>query len=182
MQNRQSSLRRLAEAGLIAAMYAALSLVLPMASFGIVQCRLSEALTILAAFTPAAIPGLAVGCVVTNLAGLGMGVNPAGAWDLLWGPLATLLAALLTWRLRNLRIARLPVLATLPPVLINAVVVGTELTLVSPQATWQMWGIQMASVGIGQAVACIAGGLILYTALDRSGAAARLFGRKTQAG
>ena len=103
MQNRQSSLRRLAEAGLIAAMYAALSLVLPMASFGIVQCRLSEALTILAAFTPAAIPGLAVGCVVTNLAGLGMGVNPAGAWDLLWGPLATLLAALLTWRLRNLR-------------------------------------------------------------------------------
>ena len=77
MQNRQSSLRRLAEAGLIAAMYAALSLVLPLASFGIVQCRLAEALTILAAFTPAAIPGLAVGCFITNLAGLGMGVNPA---------------------------------------------------------------------------------------------------------
>lgn len=140
MQNRQSSLRRLAEAGLIAAMYAALSLVLPLASFGIVQCRLAEALTILAAFTPAAIPGLAVGCFITNLAGLGMGVNPAGAWDLLWGPLATLLAAWLTWRLRSLRIARLPLLSTLPPVIINAVVVGTELTLVSPQATWQVWG------------------------------------------
>lgn len=69
MQNRQSSLRRLAEAGLIAAMYAALSLVLPLASFGIVQCRLAEALTILAAFTPAAIPGLAVGCFITTLRG-----------------------------------------------------------------------------------------------------------------
>lgn len=182
MQNRQSSLRRLAEAGLIAAMYAALSLVLPLASFGIVQCRLAEALTILAAFTPAAIPGLAVGCFITNLVGLGMGVNPAGAWDLLWGPLATLSAAWLTWRLRSLRIARLPLLSTLPPVIINAVVVGTELTLVSPQATWQVWGIQMASVGIGQAAACIAGGLILYAALDRSGAAARLFGKKIQAG
>ena len=181
---RNSKVQFIVHAAMIAAIYVVLTYFISAFNLasGAIQVRISEALTILPYFTPAAIPGLAVGCVVTNLAGLGRGVNPAGAWDLLWGPLATLLAALLTWRLRNLRIARLPVLATLPPVLINAVVVGTELTLVSPQATWQVWGIQMASVGIGQAVACIAGGLILYTALDRSGAAARLFGRKTQAG
>ena len=128
----QSPVRTLAQAGLIAAMYAALTLLLPAPSFGIVQCRISEMLTILAVFTPSAIPGLAVGCLVSNLVGLGMGANPAGAWDLLFGPLATLAAALLTWRLRNLRVKGVPVLASLPPVVINAVVVGLELTLVSP--------------------------------------------------
>ena len=126
----QSPVRTLAQAGLIAAMYAALTLLLPAPSFGIVQCRISEMLTILAVFTPSAIPGLAVGCLVSNLVGLGMGANPAGAWDLLFGPLATLAAALLTWRLRNLRVKGVPVLASLPPVVINAVVVGLELTLV----------------------------------------------------
>lgn len=178
MSKQSTSLRRLAEAGLIAAMYAALSLVLPVASFGVVQCRLSEALTILAVFTPAAIPGLTIGCAITNLAGLGMGANSAGAWDILWGSFATFAAAWLTWWLRRIRVKGLPVLSTLPPVLINAVVVGTELTLLSPQVTAAVWGIQMASVALGQAAACIAGGLILYTALDRTGTAARLFGEK----
>ena len=150
----QSPVRTLAQAGLIAAMYAALTLLLPAPSFGIGQCRISEMLTILAVFTPSAIPGLAVGCLVSNLVGLGMGANPAGAWDLLFGPLATLAAALLTWRLRNLRVNGVPVLAALPPVVINAVVVGLELTLVSPVFTPQVLAINMLSVGIGQLLAC----------------------------
>lgn len=161
-------MRTLAQAGLIAAMYAALTLLLPAPSFGIGQCRISEMLTILAVFTPSAIPGLAVGCLVSNLVGLGMGANPAGAWDLLFGPLATLAAALLTWRLRNLRVKGVPVLASLPPVVINAVVVGLELTLVSPVFTPQVLAINMLSVGIGQLLACTVCGLLLHAALERS--------------
>ena len=137
-------------------------------------------LTILAVFTPSAIPGLAVGCLVSNLVGLGMGANPAGAWDLLFGPLATLAAALLTWRLRNLRVKGVPVLASLPPVVINAVVVGLELTLVSPVFTLQVLAINMLSVGIGQLLACTVCGLLLHAALERSGAAAHLFGRRAR--
>ena len=169
----QSPVRTLAQAGLIAAMYAALTLLLPAPSFGIGQCRISEMLTILAVFTPSAIPGLAVGCLVSNLVGLGMGANPAGAWDLLFGPLATLAAALLTWRLRNLRVKGVPVLASLPPVVINAVVVGLELTLVSPVFTPQVLAINMLSVGIGQLLACTVCGLLLHAALERSGASLR---------
>ena len=178
MQKRTPA-RLLTEAGLIAGMYTALTLLLPAPSFGIVQCRFSEIFTILAAFTPSAIPGLTVGCLVSNLVGSGMGVNPAGAWDLLLGPMATLLAAITTWKLSRIRFGGLPVLATLPPVLFNAVVVGAELTFVSPQFSWPVLWINMGSVGAGQLIACTVGGLVLYAALDRSGAAEKLFGRPT---
>ena len=65
--NHHTPLRRLAEGGLIAAMYAALTMALTFSSFGVVQFRVAEMLTILPIFTPAAIPGLAVGCLVANL-------------------------------------------------------------------------------------------------------------------
>ena len=94
--------------------------------------------------------------------------------------LATLAAALLTWRLRNLRVKGVPVLASLPPVVINAVVVGLELTLVSPVFTPQVLAINMLSVGIGQLLACTVCGLLLHAALERSGAAAHLFGRRAR--
>ena len=170
--------RTLAEAGLIAALYAALTLLLPAPSFGVVQCRLSEMFTVLAVFTPSAIPGLAVGCLVSNLVGLGMGANPAGALDLLFGPLTTLVAAVLTWRMRHWRFKGVPVAATLPPVLLNAVVVGLELTLMSPHFAVPVLLLNMASVGAGQLIACTVCGLILHAALERSGAASQLFGKR----
>ena len=83
-------------AALIAAMYTALTVAVAPLSYGLVQCRVSEALTVLAAFTPAAVPGLTVGCFLSNLIGLSTGANIAGALDLLLGPLATGLAALLS--------------------------------------------------------------------------------------
>lgn len=132
MQNThtRAALIRLAQAGLIAALYTVCTVLIQPAAYGTVQFRVSEALTILPVFTPAAIPGLAVGCLVSNLFGLMTGANAAGAWDLLFGSLATLLAAWLTYALRNIRLRGLPFLATWPPVLINAVVVGIEITLV----------------------------------------------------
>jgi len=169
--------RFLAQVGLIAGMYTALTLCLAPLSFGLVQCRVSEALTVLAAFTPAAVPGLTVGCVLSNLIGLSMGANIAGALDVLLGPLATGLAAWLSWRWRRCRLGGLPVMSTLPPVVLNALIVGTELAMVSPHFSVQVLFVQMALVGAGQVVACIGGGLLLAGVLQKTGLT-RLFQEK----
>lgn len=173
----QQMLRRVAEGGLIAAMYAALTLILPIAAFGQVQFRASEMLTILPVFTPAAVPGLAVGCFLSNLLGLVLGLNPAGAWDLAFGTAATLIAALLTYRLRNVRWKGLPVLATLPPVLVNAAVVGLELSILMFGFSWGAYGLCAAWVALGQAGACIVCGLALFAVLEKSGVSRRLFAK-----
>lgn len=160
----------LAQSGVIAALYVALTTLLQPIGFGSVQCRIAEALTVLPVYLPAAIPGLTVGCFLSNLIGLATGANPAGALDLLLGTGATALAAALTYALRNVRLGNLPVAATIPPVLVNAVVVGAELYVVYgglPLAA------HMALVGIGQAVACIGGGLIVAAAVQKSGITAR---------
>lgn len=162
-------IRFLVTAALIAAMYTVLTVCLTPLSYGLVQCRLSESLTILAAFTPAAVPGLTVGCILSNLIGIGTGANIAGALDVLLGPLATGAAALLSYRLRNVRAGGLPWLAALPPVVLNAVIVGTELAMVSPSFSWQVLLTEIGLVGAGQAVACIAGGLLLAKALVGTG-------------
>ena len=167
-------IRFLAVTGVIAGLYTALTLVLAPFSFGLVQCRVSEALTILAAYHPAAVAGLTLGCALSNLVGLAMGANIAGALDILVGTLATGAAAWLSYRLRQVRLGGLPLLSTLPPVVLNALLVGTELALVSPVFTWQMWLTQMALVGVGQVVACIGGGLLLAYAFQKSGLESRL--------
>lgn len=163
------SVRYLTQTALIAALYTALTLVLAPFSFGLIQCRVSEALTVLAAFTPAAVPGLTVGCALSNLIGIATGANIAGALDVLLGPLATGVAAWLTYLLRRRTLWGLPVLSTLPPVLLNALIIGGELALVTPGFTWQVLIIQMALVGAGQVIACIPGGLLLAKTLQLSG-------------
>ena len=170
-------IRFLTLTGVIAGLYTALTLLLAPFSFGIVQCRVSEALTILAAYHPAAVAGLTLGCAISNLVGLTMGANTAGALDILLGTLATGLAAWASYGLRNLRLGGLPVLSTLPPVLFNALIIGTELTVVLGPVnlpTWLMWS---ALVGIGQIVACVGGGLLLAFAFQKSGIDKHLFGK-----
>ena len=106
------------------------------------------------------------------------GANVAGAWDLLLGPMATLAAAFATRGLRSLRVKGLPVAATLPPVLLNAVVVGLELTFaLFADPTVGLAALNMLLVGLGQLGACTVCGLILYTALVKTGAATAVFGR-----
>jgi len=170
MNNSRTSLHRLTQAAVIAALYTALTLILPVASFGPVQFRFSEMLTVLPTVMPVAIPGLTVGCVISNLIGVAMGANIAGAWDILVGSSATLLAALCTYALRNVRIKGLPVLATLPPVLFNAVLVGGELTVVSLNRLAPVPFLATAgTVGLGQLVPCVIGGLILFALLEKTG-------------
>ncbi|MDO8685866.1 MAG: QueT transporter family protein [Clostridiales bacterium] len=135
---KENKVRFLAEAGIIGALYAILTIILAPISYGQIQVRIAEALTILPLFTPAAIPGLFVGCMVANIFG---GNGPA---DIIFGSLASLAAALLTRKMPS------AILAPLPPVLINAVVIGLMLNL--------LYGlpllVTMGWVGLGQFIAC----------------------------
>ena len=176
---RESKVEQLVIAALIAAIYAALCAVLPQLNYGVLQLRLSELLTILPVFTPAAIPGLTVGCFLSNLYGLSVGANPAGMWDLLLGPLATFLAALLTRLWSEKRIKGLPVWSTLPPVLINAVIVGAELAVAYfDHFTWGIYATCALEIGVSQLAVCTIGGLLLFVLLTRTGVDRRLFGQR----
>ena len=174
MQNKKT-IHQLTLSAVIAALYCALTLLLPFMTFGTVQCRLSEALTVLPVFTPAAVPGLVVGCVLSNTIGLATGANVAGAWDILIGTTATALAALLTRKWGHVRLKNLPLLATLPPVILNGLLIGTELTVVLfPDFSAEILLLNIASVSAGQLLACTVGGLLLYTAVNKSGLANKL--------
>ncbi len=153
-----------AHSGVIAAAYVGLTLLLQPMGFGVVQCRVAEALTVLPVYTPTAVSGLAVGCFLSNVIGLSTGANPLGGWDLLLGTVATLLSAVLTRLLRHVRVGGLPWAATLPPVLLNALVVGSELYAVYGGLPWVL---QVLAVAVGQLVACTGGGLLVAAALEK---------------
>lgn len=128
MKNKKLSVRFLTESAVIAALYAAatyLSAAFSLA-YGPVQFRLSEALTVLSTLTPAAIPGLTIGCIIGNIS------SPMGIWDVLFGSAATLLGAVTGRMLRNVQIKKLPVLSSLMPVIFNAVIVGLEIVMPDP--------------------------------------------------
>jgi len=111
----------LAQASIIAALYAGLTLALP--AYGNLQFRVAEALTLLPVLTPAAIPGLAIGCLIANLG------SPYGLIDIVFGTLASLLAALCTYWLRNIQLKKLPLLSALMPPLFNGAIVGAIIAL-----------------------------------------------------
>lgn len=139
------------KAAQIAAVYAVISLVLSPISYGFVQCRLSEALTLLPLLTPAAVPGLFIGCLVANL------ISGAVWYDIIFGSLATLIAAILTRKSRNMWIG------AMYPVLINALVVGTYLGMLYNVPVLY----SILSVGLGQAVACYGAGIPLICFMKR---------------
>lgn len=112
-QKRRQSTLFVCQAGIIAALYVALTFVFAPISFGAVQVRIAEALTILPLFTPAAIPGLFVGCLIGNFLGGGIVV------DVIFGSIATLLGAIGTRLLKN----RNPIFGTIPPIVANTLIV-----------------------------------------------------------
>ena len=168
---RTPKLRRMTFAAVIAALYTALSLVLQPISFGTVQLRAAEALTLLPVFSPVAVWGVTLGCFLTNLVGVATGANIAGVVDVFTGTLATFAAALLTRRLGQYRWKGLPLLAPLPPVVLNAVVVGLTLYLVTaPGAGPAVLLSIMGSVGLGELGAAGVLGLLLVKTLEKTGA------------
>lgn len=164
------------QTALIAALYTVLTLVLPMASFGTIQLRFSEVLTILPAFSKTAIAGLTLGCALANAIGVAMGLNTAGVWDILFGTAATLLASVLSYALCRVKWKGLPLLSVWPPVLVNAVVIGVELCwLVLGEVTLDGTALMAVQVGVGQLLPCVFGGLLLYGVLQKSGIAQKIF-------
>jgi Predicted membrane protein len=167
-------IRKMVYAAVIAALYVTLGIVFAPISFGPVQLRISEAMAILPVFNPAAIWGLALGCAITNFIGMSTGANLLGAVDIYVGTAATIIAAVLTWLLRNRKEKTLPVLATLPPVFVNALFIGAELCFAfSGSIKWTRgWYIEffgfVASVAGGQLVACTVLGLLLYISLEKT--------------
>lgn len=158
MSKSHTSPRNLALAGIIAAVYAGLTLFLPIPQYGAVQLRLAEALTLLPWLIPEAIPGLAVGCFLANLLG-----SPF-MLDWLFGTLATLLAALWTSKIKH------RTLAALPPVLCNAFIIGAEIAWLSTDgssAFWPAYGFNILTIGLGEAIVCFVLGGVLLRALDR---------------
>lgn len=150
----------------IAALYAALTYaacVIGLA-YGPVQFRFSEALTVLAALTPAGIPGLTIGCFLGNLG------SPYGIVDIVCGTFATLVAAVLTYLTRNVKFKEIPILAPLFPVIANAVIVGLEITMFLPEG-FTLYGflIQSLWVGLGELVVCYGAGIPLLVAINKTG-------------
>lgn len=137
----------------IAALYAALTLLLAPISYGDWQCRVSEALTMLPLLMPQAIPGLFVGCILANLLG-----PSAGIIDIVFGSLATLIAAIGTWYFR-----RNKWLAAACPVVANGVIVGLVLSL-SFNLPFFLTAIQVAA---GELLAVLVG-LVLIKALEKA--------------
>lgn len=163
MKNKKLPVRFLTESAVIAALYAAatyLSAAFSLA-YGPVQFRLSEALTVLSTLTPAAIPGLTIGCIIGNIS------SPMGIWDVLFGSAATLLGAVTGRMLRNVQIKKLPVLSSLMPVIFNAVIVGLEIVMLTPVEGGKLtaFAISALEVGAGELVVCLVLGLPLYSAL-----------------
>ena len=144
-----------AQAAMIAAIYVVLTLVGASFAYGPVQVRLSEALTILPAFTPAAIPGVFLGCLLSNI--LGGCILP----DIIFGSLATLIGAVFTWMLRD----KSRYLAPLPPILANTIIVPFVLKYgyMDPLPIPFM----MLTVGIGEVISCGVIGRIVYAGLNR---------------
>jgi uncharacterized membrane protein len=163
---------------MIAALYTALCTALAPIGYGPVQVRVAEALTILPVFSPLGVWGLALGCALSNLIGFFTGMNPLGFLDIAIGTAATLSAALVSWKLRHVKWKGLPVLATLPPVLFNAVIIGAELAyaFMGDEGFAVAFLLNALSVGAGQLVACVCLGLPLYALLERTGAAKLCFG------
>lgn len=145
------------QAAIIAALYAALTMLFLSFSFGynVIQFRLSEALTVLPALLPSSIPGLFVGCIVANLLG---GFGPV---DIIFGSLATLLAALVS---RSLR--KYPALVPLPPIVFNALIVGTYLKYLYEMKVPLAFSI--GAVALGETVVCYALGLPLLLVLRKN--------------
>ena len=163
--------RHLAHAAIIAALYAVLThmqnLLLPGSATWAVQMRLSEALCVLAFFTPAAIPGLAVGCLLFN-----MTFAAALPLDFAVGTLATWLAARGMWLTRNMTLRGLPVWGLVMPALTNAALVGWELTVYIGGGFW----FNAMCVAAGELAVLLTLGSVLYLTMTRRGLAGRLFG------
>ena len=145
---------KLVTGGLIAALYVVLTVLAAQFNLasGAIQVRFSEALTIMPVFTVAAVPGLAIGCVLANL------LTGCAAWDVVFGSLATLIGAVGTRLLKDK-----PLLAWIPPVLSNMAII--PIILIKVYAVPDAWWFLLLTIGAGEVLSCGVLGLLLWRSL-----------------
>lgn len=167
----KNNTRYMVNCAMIAALYTVLThmqnLLIPGSATWAIQFRISEALCVLAFFTPAAIPGLALGTLLFNIT-----FAQALPLDWLMGSLATLLAAICMYVSRNLTIKGYPLLGLLMPGLFNALIIGWELSIYIGGAFW----FNAVTVAIGEVAVLLTLGSALYYALRTRNLDKKLFG------
>lgn len=153
---KKTKVKTITQAAIIAALYVVLTFIANAMGLanGVIQVRISEALTILPFFTPAAIPGLFVGCMLSNL------ITGAAIWDIIFGSLATLIGAVGTYYLRKHKW-----LAPIPPILSNAIIV--PLVLIYAYGVTDALPFLIFTVGIGEVISAGLLGMILLKSLEK---------------
>ena len=171
MNQKKLSVRRLVRCAVIAAVYVVVCLVLAPFSYGAVQVRVAEALCLLPVFGAEYIVGVTLGCFLANLLG-------STVIDVVFGTAATLLACLVTYKLRDIRIKGLAIPASLPPVFFNMIIVGAfEITVFfsdgAPTAALAVFNA--VTVGIGELISCTVLGVALVKLIESNASLNRIF-------
>lgn len=154
MKKGNRSVKYITQGAVIAALYVVLVQVFNYWSFGPIQFRIAEALTILPYFTPAAIPGLFLGCIIANLLG------GAIIWDIVFGSIATLIGAVGTYLLRKYKWA-----APISPILANTIIV--PFVLKYAYGSEGIFAMFFVTVGAGEIIVCGILGMLLLLALNK---------------
>mgnify|MGYP000783794995 FL=1 len=171
MNMKNLSVRRLVRCAVIAAVYVVVCLVLAPFSYGAVQVRVAEALCLLPVFGAEYIVGVTLGCFLANLLG-------STVVDVVFGTLATMLACLVTYKLRDIRVKGLAIPASLPPVVFNMIIVGAfEITFFfSDGAPTAMLAVFNAvTVGIGELISCTILGVALVKLIESNAGLNKIF-------
>ena len=174
MKTNQLSVARLVRCAVIAAVYVVLCLALAPFSYGAVQVRIAEALCLLPVFGAEYIVGVTLGCFLANLLG-------STVIDAVFGTLATLLACLVTYKLRNVRVKGLAIPASLPPVVFNMLIVGAfEITFFFSDTapTAALAAFNAVAVGIGEIISCTIVGVALVKLVESNEGLKRIFAEK----
>lgn len=174
MKTNQLSVARLVRCAVIAAVYVVLCLALAPFSYGAVQVRIAEALCLLPVFGAEYIVGVTLGCFLANLLG-------STVIDVVFGTLATLLACLVTYKLRNVRVKGLAISASLPPVVFNMLIVGAfEITFFFSDTapTAALAAFNAVAVGIGEIISCTIVGVALVKLVESNEGLKRIFTEK----
>ena len=143
---------------LIAALYVAVTYGGSPASYGYAQYRMSEALNVFCIFTPAAIPGVTLGCFIGNI------LSPYGIIDMISGSLTTLIAAVLMYLFRNIKVFNFPALSMLMPAVANGIVIGAVISYIDGVPFW----ITSTGVAAGEIAVMFTLGAVLYYALKKA--------------
>lgn len=167
----------LVQAAAIAALYTALTyaqnFLIPGSASMAIQFRISEVLTMLALFTPAAIPGLTVGCILANISS----ISVLGPYDMIFGSLASLAAAFAIYKLRNVRIKSVPFLSVLMPAIFNGIIIGWEIEFFFIEGGFHFGDFlfQGGCVALGELGVCVVLGIPLIKMIEKTKLDKRLF-------